>query len=89
MSKDPPRPRRPLYWRVLRLRHVRPNGWQRVLFVEGSIAVAAVLALAGATSVWVLLALPLAVGVVVKSHDVLAANLEGSGPPDAPPAPRR
>lgn len=67
--------RTPMYWRVLRLRHVHPNGWQRVLFVEGSFALAAVLALAGATSVWSLVAMPLVVAAVVKAHDVLAGAL--------------
>ena len=30
-----PETKAPLYWRALRLRHLRPNGWQRALLVKG------------------------------------------------------
>jgi hypothetical protein len=65
----------PLYWRVLRLHHIRPSGWQRALLVEGMLSVAVVLTLADVASSWTLLALPLASVVVVKAHDVLAGWL--------------
>jgi len=67
----------PLYWRLLRLRAIRPSGWQRALLVEGVVAVAVVLVLADVASAWTLLALPLAAALVVKGHDVLAAMLSG------------
>jgi hypothetical protein len=67
----------PLYWRMLRLRAIHPNGWQRALLVEGVAAVAVVLVLADVASAWTLLALPLAAALIVKGHDVLAAMLSG------------
>jgi hypothetical protein len=68
--------RTPLYWRLLRLRHLRPNGWQRALFADIPIAVAVVLVLADVASAWTLLLLPLTVAVVVKAHDLLAGLLQ-------------
>lgn len=65
--------RQPMYWRVLGLRRLRPNGWQRALLGEGAAAVAAVLVLADVASAWTLLVLPMAVAAVVKGHDVLAS----------------
>jgi hypothetical protein len=65
----------PLYWRLLRLQHLRPNGWQRALLVEGVLAVAVVLVLADVATAWTLLALPLAATALVKGHDVLAGFL--------------
>lgn len=79
--------KKPLYPRLLRLRHVAPNAWQRAALGEGALAVAAVLVLADLASAWTLLVLPLAVAVVVKAHDVLAGLLARPGrPPDEPPA---
>jgi hypothetical protein len=69
----------PLYWRLLRLRHVRPNGWQRAVFVEGVLALSLVLVLADVASAWTLLVLPLASAVVVKAHDVLVGMLRADG----------
>jgi hypothetical protein len=65
----------PLYWRVLRLRHLRPNGWQRAVLVEGVFALAVVLVLADVATAWTLLVLPLASAVLVKGHDMLAGLL--------------
>jgi hypothetical protein len=73
-----PPPPQPLYWRFLRLHHVRPNGWQRALLVEGVLAVAVTLVLADVASAWTLLALPVASAVVVKAHDLLAGLLPGT-----------
>jgi hypothetical protein len=72
---EAPQKAKPLYWRLLRLRHVRPNSWQRAVFFEGSIAVGAVLVLADLASAWLLIVLPVAVAVVVKAHDVLVGWL--------------
>ena len=65
----------PLYWRALRLQHLRPNGWQRAVLVEGVLALAVVLVLADVATAWTLLVLPLASGLLVKGHDVLAGLL--------------
>jgi hypothetical protein len=70
-----PGAKRPLYPRLLRLRNVHPNGWQRAALGEGALALAVVLVLADLASAWTLLALPLGVAVVVKTHDVLAGLL--------------
>lgn len=72
---EAPRKAKPLYWRILQLRYVHPNSWQRAVFFEGSIAVAAILVLADLASAWLLLVLPVAVAVVVKGHDVLVGWL--------------
>lgn len=68
--------RKPLYPRLLRLRHIRPNAWQRALLGEGTLAFAALLVLADLASAWILVVLPVAVALVVKAHDVLAGALE-------------
>ena len=72
-----PRPTKkvPIYPRLLRLRHVHPNAWQRATLGEGALAVAVLLVLADLASAWTLLALPAAVAVIVKAHDVLAGLL--------------
>lgn len=69
------RDRLPLYWRALRLKHLRPNGWQRALLLEGVLAVAVVLVLADAASAWTIVVLPATVALVVKAHDLLAGWL--------------
>ena len=76
----------PFYWRALRLRHLRPNGWQRALFADLPIVVAIVLVLADVASAWTLLVLPVAVAAVVKANDVLAGLLDH--PAASPPSPR-
>ncbi len=75
--------KRPLYPRLLRLRNVQPNAWQRAALGEGALAIAAVLVLADVASAWTLLALPLAVAGVVKAHDVLAGLLSRTPDPSA------
>ena len=78
--------RRPLYPRLLRLRHISPNAWQRALLGEGALALAVLLVLADLATSWTLLVLPLAVAVVVKAHDLLAGLLDGEqkAPPGEP-----
>ena len=70
----------PLYWRALRLRALRPNGWQRALLVEGVLTIAVILTLADVATAWTLLVLPLASAVVVKAHDVLVGLISGPAP---------
>lgn len=72
----PPKVKRPLYPRLLRLRHVQPNGWQRAVLGEGALVVAIILVLADLASAWTLIVLPIAVAVVVKGHDALAGLLQ-------------
>ena len=81
----PVRVKHPLYPRLLHLRNIHPNAWQRALLGEGAIALAVLLVLADLATAWTLLVLPLAVAVVVKAHDLLAGAL-GSAGEDDPPA---
>jgi hypothetical protein len=67
--------KRPLYPRLLRLRHVHPNAWQRALLGEGALGIAVLLVLADLATAWTLVVLPLAVAAVVKAHDLLAGAL--------------
>lgn len=80
----PGRTRRPLYHRVLRLRHIAPTAWQRAAFADAPFALAVVLVLADVASAWTLLALPLAVAVVVKTHDLVAGALAAPAAPGRP-----
>ena len=75
--------RAPLYPRLLRLRHVAPNAWQRAVLGEGALAVAVLLVLADVATAWTLVALPLAVAAVVKAHDALAGFLAPQVPSPA------
>jgi hypothetical protein len=63
---------RPLYYRLLQLNHIRPRGPVTFAFFEGSIAVAALLALAEIVNWWGLLAIPLTVALMVKLNDIVA-----------------
>jgi hypothetical protein len=89
----PVRRKRPLYPRLLRLRHVRPNGWQRAALGEGALTLAVVLVLADLASAWTLIVLPVGVAAIVKAHDLLAGLLrrprdpedgDGAGPRGGP-----
>lgn len=64
--------RRPLYARVLRLRHIRPSGVLCFVFFEGSIALGVLLALTEIVSWWVVAILPLLVAAMVKLNDLIA-----------------
>ncbi|MDG4796129.1 hypothetical protein [Micromonospora sp. WMMD1082] len=64
---------RPLYARVLGLRFVNPGGVLCFIFFEGTIALAALLALAELVTWWAVLVLPAAVAVMVKLNDLVAA----------------
>jgi hypothetical protein len=81
--------RRPLYPRLLRLRHIHPNGWQRALLGEGALGVAVLLVLADLATAWTLLVLPVAVAVIVKAHDLLAGRLNETAPDPEGSAPGR
>ena len=75
--------RAPPYPRLLRLRHVAPNAWQRAVLGEGALAAAVLLVLADLATAWTLVALPLAVAAVVKAHDALAGFLAPQVPSTA------
>lgn len=77
--------KRPLYARLLRLRHLELTGWHRALLGDGSVALAVLLVLADLATAWTVLVLPVAVAVVVKAHDLLAGVLSGTGRTTAPP----
>ncbi len=66
--------KRPVYARVLRLRYLRPGGLLCFLFFEGSIALGVLLALAELAPWWGIVAIPVAVAVMVKLNDTVAAN---------------
>ena len=76
--------RRPLYARLLRLRHLRLRAWQRAVLGEGALALAVLLVLADLASAWTLLVLPALVALLVKAHDVVAGLLPSPGTPTAP-----
>ena len=65
----------PIYSRVLGLRYIRPSGWQRAVFIEGAFALGIVLTLADVATAWTILVLPAIVAVIVKAHDVVAAEI--------------
>ena len=79
-----PKDKKPLYPRLLRLRHIAPNAWQRAVLGEGAIGVGVLLAMADLASAWTIVALPVAVAGVVKAHDALQGLLDrGDAPPVA------
>ena len=70
--------KKPLYPRLLRLRHVHPNAWQRAALGEGAIGVGVLLSMADLATAWTIVALPVAVAAIVKAHDVLQGLLDRS-----------
>jgi hypothetical protein len=76
----------PMYWRVLRLSSVRPNGWQRAALVEGVTGISVILALADVASAWTILVLPLVAMAIVKAHDYLVGLLHPDRRSEPPPA---
>ena len=78
-----PQGKRPFYPRLLRLRYLRLQAWQRAVLGEGAIAAALLLVAADVATAWTLLVLPLAVAVVVKLNDVVAGALYRPARPTA------
>ena len=72
---------KPLYPRLLRLRHIEPNAWQRAALGEGALGVGVLLAMADLASAWTIVVLPVAVAAVVKAHDALQGLLDKTPPP--------
>jgi hypothetical protein len=67
--------KRPLYFRLLRVRHLKARPWAVFLLFEGSIGLGVLLALAEIVSWWGVLAVPVAIAAMVKVNDVLAGAL--------------
>jgi len=68
---------RPLYARMLRLRHLAPSGLLCFVFLEGSAALGVLLALAELVSWSGVIVLPLLVALMVKLNDMFAGMLGG------------
>jgi hypothetical protein len=71
LSREPER-HQPLYARMLGLKHLTPSGFLCFAFLEGSIVLGILLALAELVSWWGVLVLPLTVALMVKLNDVVA-----------------
>ncbi|MFC7278939.1 hypothetical protein ACFQS1_33665 [Paractinoplanes rhizophilus] len=78
----------PMYARMLRLRHVAPSGFLCFVFLEGSVALGALLALAELVSWLGVLVLPFLVALMVKLNDVIAGALTQPPVPAGPAAAR-
>lgn len=65
----------PFYPQLLRLKNIHPNAWQRAFLGEGMALMGVLLAMADLASAWAIVALPVAVAVIVKGHDLLAGAL--------------
>lgn len=76
---------RPLYARLLRLKHIRPGSVLGFFFLEGTLAVGLLLALAELAPWWIVPVLVLVVAAMVKLNDVIAGAV--SGPVAAPVRP--
>jgi hypothetical protein len=70
MSQDA----RPLYFRLLRINHLRPRGPVTFALFEGSIGIAVLLALAEIVSWWGVFAIPASVALMVKLNDIVAGS---------------
>jgi hypothetical protein len=79
---------RPLYARLLRLKHITPGGVLCFVFLEGALALGALLALAELVSWWGVIVLPLTVALMVKLNDVIAGMLPMSASTGEPVAAR-
>jgi hypothetical protein len=74
--------RRPLYHRLLRLRHYRPGTAMTFMLFEGSVITPALLAFADLLEWWSVLIVPAVVAALVKFNDVVV-GVPRRRPPDA------
>jgi hypothetical protein len=87
----------PLYARILGLQYLTPSGFLCFVFLEGTVALGVLLALAELVSWWGVLVLPVTVAAMVKLNDVIAGTVihpagpipVGAGAPAAPRVPLR
>jgi hypothetical protein len=75
---------RPLYARMLGLRHLSPGGLLCFVFLEGAIALGILLALAELVSWWGVIILPVTVALMVKLNDVIAGSVTRPSTSDRP-----
>jgi len=68
-------PGRPLYFRLLGVKHLRAGPVAAFVLFEGSIAAGALLALADVVTWWGFIAIPIVVAIMVKIHDRVARAL--------------
>jgi hypothetical protein len=66
---------RPVYVRLLRLRHLKLSPAASLLLFEGSVALAVLFSLAEIIMGWAVVAVPVAVALMVKFNDVIAGLL--------------
>jgi hypothetical protein len=66
---------RPLYARVLGLQYLTPSGFLCFVFLEGTVALGVLLALAELVSWWGVVVLPVTVALMVKLNDVIAGTV--------------
>jgi hypothetical protein len=78
MSGPATRPR-PVYARVLGLRHLNPGGLLCFLYFEGALALAILLSLAELVSWWSVAVLPASVAIMVKLNDAVAGAAARAG----------
>lgn len=88
-ARRPEAAHRPMYARMLRLRHITPSGFLCFVFLEGTIALGALLALAELVTWWGVLVLPATVAMMVKLNDVIAGALTAASARAARPASAR
>jgi hypothetical protein len=69
---------RPLYARLLGLRHIHPSGLMCFLFLEGAAAFGVLLALTELVSWWAIVILPVSIAVMVKINDLVAGAVARS-----------
>jgi len=67
--------RKPLYSRMLRLRHLRLRPLVAFGLFEGSVVLSILLVLADFVNVWAVLVIPVTVAVMVKVNDMVAGGL--------------
>jgi hypothetical protein len=75
---------RPLYARILRLKHISPSGMTCFVLFEAMIALGVLLALTELVTWWAVPVLPAAVAIMVKINDVVAGTTARSQAPTRP-----
>ena len=69
------RSKQPFLVRLLRLRYLRPTGWQRAAVGDLPILIAVLLVLGDLATAWTVLVLPAVVLALVKFHDIIESRL--------------
>lgn len=66
---------RPLYFRLLRVRHLKVRPWLAFLLFEGSFGLGILLALADIVNYWGIIVIPVAVAAMVKINDMITGAM--------------